>query len=483
MNILLYNYAQPLAGGTAGGGVSVYLRNLVPELRADGHVVYTMSAGTSYDWITSSPTLIRRESQLVIRNSPNTAPNLYSFHHPEIYTQSTALDSIPQQMRRSIGPLDVLHFHNLEGLTLGFFRALREAYPEAAIIFTAHNYGLICNQINLWHAGIGTCEDFEQGHRCTRCATVPDRRAQRIALCRVEPLLHERPRVRRLLAAPARVLRRLESSAEPGMSAAPRIYPNDHAESYATLRQGNLELTRAVFDSVIAVSERTRAILTQAGVAENRCHTLYIGTRHQERFATATKKVPSAGRLHVGYLGYAKRDKGFFLFLQSLDMLPEDAARNMEVTIAARIADHRLRRQLEALSRRVRSLRLFDGYDHAQLPDILAPVNLGIVPPLWEDCLPQVAIEWLAHGVPIACSDRGGAGELCGNPDLRFAVDSAQPLAQLLLRIHRSGLRIEEAWGRPPRLHSNQQHAQALLDVYRSLHALRQPAAPIDDGA
>jgi hypothetical protein len=34
----------------------------------------------------------------------------------------------------------VFHFQNIEGLTRSFFVRLREAFPEARILYSAHNY-------------------------------------------------------------------------------------------------------------------------------------------------------------------------------------------------------------------------------------------------------------------------------------------------------------------------------------------------------
>ena len=52
-------------------------------------------------------------------------------------------------------------------------------------------------------------------------------------------------------------------------------------------------------------------------------------------------------------------------------------------------------------------------------------IDLGLVLPLWDDALPQVAIEFICHGVPILVSDRGGQGELACDPAFIFSGGSS----------------------------------------------------------
>jgi hypothetical protein len=49
------------------------------------------------------------------------------------------------------------------------------------------------------------------------------------------------------------------------------------------------------------------------------------------------------------------------------------------------------------MAHRFRAITLHDGYTHAGLDRVLEGVQLGIVPPIWEDNLPQVAIEMVSR--------------------------------------------------------------------------------------
>ena len=50
------------------------------------------------------------------------------------------------------------------------------------------------------------------------------------------------------------------------------------------------------------------------------------------------------------------------------------------------------------------------------------PPTSGVVPVLWHDNLPQVAIEMHARHIPLLTSDMGGAQELGNCPEMVFAA-------------------------------------------------------------
>ena len=51
---------------------------------------------------------------------------------------------------------------------------------------------------------------------------------------------------------------------------------------------------------------------------------------------------------------------------------------------------------------------------------------MGVVPVLWHDNLPQVAIEMHARHIPLLCADMGGARELGNCPEMVFAAGDVE---------------------------------------------------------
>ena len=188
MKIVLYNYVQPYETNSPGGGVSVYLRNLVAGLRACGHETYTMSSGDRYGIFRKAPFVRfnQPDYEIIIFTSPHIAPSSFSFYHPEIYSHDNRLDPVPSTLRDKLGHVDIFHFHNIEGLTKGFFLALRQAFPDSGILYSAHNYSTVCPQVHLWKSNTESCTDFRDGRACTMCVGNQDHRRWKILVNRIK---------------------------------------------------------------------------------------------------------------------------------------------------------------------------------------------------------------------------------------------------------------------------------------------------------
>lgn len=183
LNIILFNYVQPTERNNPGGGVTIYLRNLSSALRSKGHRVITLSAGDRYNPFWPTPYLDRpTEDELIIVNSPVVAPAAFSFHHPDIYLSNQSINKIPNRIKKEISTVNVFHFHNIEGLTYEFFASLRKEFPKSAMLFSAHNYNIVCPQVNLWKNDNISCSDFDDGIACLTCTPKNLSRSRKIII-------------------------------------------------------------------------------------------------------------------------------------------------------------------------------------------------------------------------------------------------------------------------------------------------------------
>ena len=106
------------------------------------------------------------------------------------------------------------------------------------------------------------------------------------------------------------------------------------------------------------------------------------------------------------------------------------------------------------------------GYTNKQLSSILENVQLGIVPSLWEDNLPQVAIEMKANGVAVLTSDLGGAKELTTSEKFVFEAGNQADFLEKLLEFVKCPETITEYWNNCPKLLTMQEHIDELLESY-----------------
>ena len=181
--------------------------------------------------------------------------------------------------------------------------------------------------------------------------------------------------------------------------------------------------------------------------------------------------------LRLAYLGYMRRDKGFYFYLNALRKMPPGLARRLSLVFAAQVVDEHAYSLVRRMAHRFAGVTFYDGYTHAQLPEVLAGVDLGVVPVLWEDNLPQVAIECVAHGVPVLTSDRGGARELLDCPALVFKAGSRADLYARLRAVLDDPDLLQSAVAGRMRLYTPDEHYDRLRrEVYGG-------AAAVDDGA
>ena len=430
MKILYYNWVDYLDREKRGGGVSHYQRNLLSALESRSeNEAHFLSSGIAHTLRPGKPRWSEIRSgnknsstrRFQIINAGLMAPAHADYGSPaqveEPATEAAFMDFVTHN-----GPYDVIHFNNLEGLPANVLR-IKDRWPATRVVLSLHNYYPFCPQVNLWRTESVNCTDSAGGTLCQTCLPVrADPRAVRLAHAvswelnrlRMGPgtVVFDRvfyPFLILVWRAYRKIMRR--RSAKPALG------------NFAQRRAAMVGLINRHVDAVLCVSDRVRQIAAHHGLMAEKLHTSYIGTAEAEKWETTQPKprmLRADGTTHLAYMGYMRRDKGFFFLLDALEEMPDDIAARLRLTIAAHQGDAWVMARLHSLSKRLSELRLVNGYTHDGLDDLLADVDLGVVPVVWEDNLPQVAIEMHARHIPLITSDRGGAQELGRCSDLTF---------------------------------------------------------------
>ena len=136
-------------------------------------------------------------------------------------------------------------------------------------------------------------------------------------------------------------------------------------------------------------------------------------------------------------------EKGFSFLINALKKLPIELAKKVELFVAAIGAN---KNELENQLPNLKKVDALNGYTHEQLAKILSNSNLGIIPVLWEDNLPQVALEMVAHGVPILSSNLGGASELCNLDEFKFIGGNEEDFIDKLKLFIENPTKLEKYW-------------------------------------
>jgi hypothetical protein len=90
-------------------------------------------------------------------------------------------------------------------------------------------------------------------------------------------------------------------------------------------------------DHVLCVSDAVRILAQRYGILPQLTRKSYIGTRAAQLFGRprSLEERPLKTTLTLGYLGYMRRDKGFFFLLDALEALPVKVAAQVCIVIAA----------------------------------------------------------------------------------------------------------------------------------------------------
>jgi glycosyltransferase involved in cell wall biosynthesis len=464
MRILYYNWVDYLDDEKRGGGVSVYLQNLMTALGAQPEAEQVfLSSGISYDLISRSPRWEQmrhgseenRENRYEIVNSGVLSPSHHSFGNPAQLSHVPTRDAFFGFVEKT-GPYDVIHFHNLEGLPADVLE-IKARFPDTKVILSLHNYYPICPQVNLWHQEKRACTDFEGGTKCGACLVhkhderlirVANAVAYRLKRAGIRPGMRSFDLLFHRLFRIAHRTGRLVGRLQRGLRRTPAA-TQARVTGFAERRQGMIDQINANCDLVLGVSDRVCEIARAYGMRPEILHTSYIGTKQAEAFAEtrpAASLPKSKTALTLGFLGYMRRDKGFFFLLDTLEALPPELAAQVRLVVAARRGEAEAMRRLELLKVRLGGVAHLDGYSHDGLDDLLRDVDVGLIPVLWEDNLPQVAIEMHARHIPLLTSDMGGARELAGCPDMVFAAGDTDSFADRIRALLAGEVDLDRYW-------------------------------------
>lgn len=465
MKILYYNWIQFDNPQHMGGGVNIYQNNLIEYLTSHtNNEIYFLSSGWFYNALKSSPYIRKTKNcfsptckSFEIINSPIMAPAAIIHTKINIYTNDTITYDLLDKFIQKNGPFDVIHFNNLEGISINVLK-LKEKYPLTKFIVSIHNYQPICSLTQYFqNHNECICRNFHNGLECTKCFNGNINKKIYYKRCKAF-YFHIYPKYK--------FISNILTTISKVMSYRYKKYINlnstQNSEDYLHYRKHNIEYLNKYADTILAVSERVKQIMINNKIDNKKIKTSYIGTKIAEH-AYNYSIAPKDQIFTIAYIGYARVDKGFFFLINALKQLDIETAKKINVVLAVKDLDHE---QYSKELQNFNTLTIYDGYTHSELSSILKNVNLGIVPVLWEDNLPQVAIEMVALGVPILCSSFGGANELCKCDKFIFKGGDTTDFLKKLKTLEQNKNLLDLYWRNHTPLTTMQAHTQELMSLY-----------------
>ena len=250
---------------------------------------------------------------------------------------------------------DVVHFHNLHNLGAALIdEAATRGLPS---YFSTHNYWLICPRAYLLTGAGAICGGpGDRGRDCASCVGAPHDTA-------------------------------------------------GHQQRLEGIRD---RFTRGI-SVCLAVSDAMRRTLTgqdyPAEMIDVVQQAVPAADEVWERLGRDRRPGRSGERLTVAFFGSAYPHKGPQLLIEAA----QRTGRELRVLIHGEV-DERFARQLRAADTRG-VVELCGAFGPAELPELLAGVDVAVMPSLWWDCAPLMAAECLAGRVPLVAPRLGGLGE------------------------------------------------------------------------
>ena len=458
--VLIYNWLPFDNVWRWGGGVTVYCQNIIKEmLEHDPDInIYFISSGFAYN-SSVEKTYVRminnvfgkRVHQFEIVNSPVPAEQRNIYVNPLVALENYELKTVFADFMKKMGPFNTVHFNNIEGLSLDVLDLKRD-FPDTKFVFSIHNYVPLCVNGSYYmrhkHCNCNPNHTSEDCFECTRM----DIRSNIASNIYKNGMFGISPSAaisqKRWLQ--AFDFERLDQDVDP-------------QEIIQFQQTATLKINENC-DSILAVSKRVYDIARDNGFDENKMCVSYIGTQ------VASKQIghgayPAENGLKIVFLGsdINYEEKGYPFLIDALNKLDIKYTSQIDLVLTVKQKEHS---EIYTMLGMYRSLKVINGYTHDDLADIFSGCNLSIVPVLWEDNLPQIAIESVAYGVPVLSSSAGGASELCMSDLFKFECGNGEDLRNKIVNFLEHPELLDEYWKNHNGLVTMQSHVKDLLEIY-----------------
>ncbi len=414
------------------GGVELHVAGLARALREAGHeaLVFSRTGRAGIEHLQTVTDDVGGVSVVRMANTFEDATRLdLLYAHPGI------ADVFMNEVAR-FAP-DVVHVHHLTCLSATILDRLREA--GIATVMTLHDFWMGCPRGQRITASLETCPEIRLS-KCLPC------------LRELWPHLLGRER-------------------DSSISAAER-----DASDLALLEEYHATIQRVLggVDRLVTPSAFMKRMYVDYGVDPRLIDVVENGLPTQRWKPKAPELLDHPGPVRVGFIGSVLPSKGVHLLLSAFRRLGDPGAMRLDVwgEVLPFHNDRTYGERLEEL--RVgyeSSITLHGAYDNEVLPELLAELDIVVIPSLWYEAYCLTIREAFLAGVPVITANHGAMAEAVtdGVSGLLFEAGDSASLASALRRlVDDAGLRQRLA-GQASRVRDEADAGRQLLELYDRL--------------
>ncbi len=419
------------------GGLVAYVEDLAWEQTNQGHEVAYLFSGRQYRFLGGprlKPWQRRAVKMLEVVNSP-----LYDHgRQPELELSERRLEQMLARVLDERRP-DVLHVQELAGWPSSVLDVARRA--GVPVVFTLQDYFALCSTFKLLDSRREVCLRREIGTDCVATTSQTPSDLSLLFEATIRYDLHRNWLVRRigsrrrdaLVTSAAHRLAR--GAGRPGRDVGGR------PSAFQRRRDTNVARLNGA-DRLIAMSGRLAEIYSLLGVKEDRLQTMRLTLAHIERLRPARRSA-GQGPVTFATLGGGESEaKGSGLLL--------DAARSLCDAVGSGRFRLRIYGYVEPAVKeqaaRLPGVELGGLYMAHELDDVLAEVDVGIIPSIWEEAYGYAGVEFLASGIPVIANEIGGIVEYVRERETGWLNRScsAEGLARIMCDVIERPEQVEE---------------------------------------
>lgn len=404
------------------GGTEVYVETLCRRLREAGHDVL-IAAPDSHN---AAPERYEHDGVPVFRYAIPDTPTRDEAYHRVVVRGGERLHRWLAEERP-----EVLHVHSF---TTGVgLPEIREAHRLGIrVIVTCHlpGFGYMCRTGELMQWGRTPCDGVVEPAKCASCNLTRLGLAQPLAVAAgaVPPSVSE---VLRQL--PGRVGTTL------GMTASVLEYGDMQRELFGLV------------DRFVVLNDTARRMLVANGSPAEKLVLNRLGLSQRTARKPTVDAAPTCRPVRFGYVGRLHPSKGLTELARAVATMPPDVDFRLEIRGPA--PDPFTRRYAEEL----RDLLAGDPrvsfeppVPPRDVPRVLAGFDLLLIPSMWFENGPTIALESMAVGTPIVASRVGNLAEIIedGVTGRLVAPGDVAELSRVLLEISRDPAETVDAWRR-----------------------------------